>query len=124
MAVSRKLIHQVGSPPNCQRPTGKVVTEIEKRILRNRVEEMFAVTQHGDNTAGGPESLETNGEPIRFVVLDADFREFDVAPKFGRCSGETATLFSACATIRVRIKNSSASLRIGDLRTSHLARHR
>src|SRR6516164_1325215 len=47
VAVSRKLIHQIGSPPNRQWPTGKVVTEIEKRILRNRVEKMFAVNESG-----------------------------------------------------------------------------
>ena len=47
VAVSRKLIHQIGSPPNRQRPTGKVVTVIEKRILRYRVEEMFAVNESG-----------------------------------------------------------------------------
>jgi hypothetical protein len=42
-----ELIHQIGSPPNRQRPTGKVVTVIEKRILRYRVEEMFAVNESG-----------------------------------------------------------------------------
>src|SRR6516162_10906609 len=44
VSVSRKLIHQIGSPPNRQRPTRKVVTEIEKRILRNRVEKCLPST--------------------------------------------------------------------------------
>jgi hypothetical protein len=47
VAVSRKPIHQIGSPPNRQRPIGKDVTVIEKRILRDRVEEMFAVNESG-----------------------------------------------------------------------------
>ena len=36
-AVSRKLIHQSGSPANCPGPTGKVVAEIKKGIIRNRL---------------------------------------------------------------------------------------
>jgi hypothetical protein len=41
-ALSRKLIHQNGSPANCPGPTGKVVAEIKKGIIRNRVEEVLA----------------------------------------------------------------------------------
>jgi len=48
-ALSRKLIHQNGSPANCPGPTGKVVAEIKKGIIRNRVEEVLAVDEPGQS---------------------------------------------------------------------------
>jgi hypothetical protein len=46
-SASRKLIHKSGSPANRPRPTGKVLAEIKKCIIRNRAEQMFAVDEPG-----------------------------------------------------------------------------
>src|SRR5579862_9542533 len=45
LAVSREAIHQIGSPSNRQRPTGKVISELEKCVFANRVEKMVAINE-------------------------------------------------------------------------------
>src|SRR5882724_2351225 len=45
MSVSGELIHQVGAASNRPRPTGKVVEELEERIVGYRLEEMLAVDE-------------------------------------------------------------------------------
>src|ERR1700732_4863873 len=45
LAVSRKASHQIGSPSNRQRPTGKVISELEKCVFGNGVEIMVAINK-------------------------------------------------------------------------------
>src|ERR1700745_3289900 len=45
LAVSREPSHQIGSPSNGQRPTGKVILELEKCVFGNRVEIMVAINE-------------------------------------------------------------------------------
>src|ERR1700751_5026721 len=45
LAVSREASQQIGSPSNRQRPTGKVISELEKCVFGNRVEKMVAINE-------------------------------------------------------------------------------
>src|SRR5579862_1703710 len=45
LAVSREASHQTGSPSNRRRPTGKVISELEKCVFANRVEKMVAINE-------------------------------------------------------------------------------
>src|ERR1700721_1595942 len=43
LAVPREASHQMGSPSNRRRLTGKVISELEKCVFANRVEKMVAI---------------------------------------------------------------------------------
>ena len=45
LAVTREASHQIGLPSNRQRPTGKVISELEKCVFGNRVEIMVAINK-------------------------------------------------------------------------------
>src|SRR5260370_41936345 len=45
LAVSREASHQIGSSSNRQRPTRKVISELEKCVFGNRVEIMVAINE-------------------------------------------------------------------------------
>src|SRR5947207_14639996 len=45
LAVSREASHQIGSSSNRERPTGKVIAELEKCVFGNRVEIMVAINE-------------------------------------------------------------------------------
>src|ERR1700747_1854589 len=48
LAVSREASHQIGSSSNRQRPTGKVISELEKSVFGNRVEKGVAAHDVGE----------------------------------------------------------------------------
>src|SRR5580700_1174002 len=45
LAVSRVASHQIGSSSNRQRPTGKVISELEECVFGNRVEIIIAINE-------------------------------------------------------------------------------
>src|ERR1700732_3751298 len=45
LAVSREAGHQIGSSSNRQRPTGKVISELEECVFGNRVEKVIAINE-------------------------------------------------------------------------------
>src|SRR2546429_7915801 len=45
LAVSREASHQIGSSANRQRPTRKVISELEECVFGNRVEIIVAINE-------------------------------------------------------------------------------